>query len=214
MIYVKNLVASGLYSTFSEGDVRIHNSTIDNITYENHPHSVNNTGTFNQGQISFRNYNGTANDHRIYVANGMIKSETSVRHGTDGVAWKIQPRLVHTGSSSYVATHNTVDEPLYFAVVKLFVEANKVVTFKAYVRRDNTGITATVAARLDKNPFTLTSDVAVSCTANANTWQELTLSVTPIDSGELIIDFEAFGGNTHTAYIDDISVTQAVWLIP
>ena len=83
------------------------------------------------------------------------------------------------------------------------------VTFKAYVRRDNTGITATVAARQDRNIFTISSDVAATCTASADTWQELTLSITPVNSGELYIDFEAFGGNSHTAYIDDISVTQA-----
>ena len=209
-IYFKNLIASGLNSTLTDADVRIHNSTITNVRYETHPHTVNNQGTTNQGILSFRNYNGAANDHRMYVSNGHIKSETSVRHGTGGVAWKIQPTLVHAGSSSHSAVNNTVDSPLNFTVAKLFVEANKVVTFKAYVRRDNTGITATVAARVFRNIFTLTSDVAVSCTAAADTWQELTLSVTPVDSGELNIDFEAFGGNSHTAYIDDISVTQAV----
>ena len=209
-IYFKNLTASGLYSTYTDADLRIHNSTITNVRFETHPHTTNNQGSTAQGIVSFRNYNGTANDHRMYVSNGHIKSETSVRHGTDGVAWKIQPTLVHAGSISYSAVNNTVEAPLNFTVAKLFVEANKVVTFKAYVRRDNTGITATVAARVFRNIFTLTSDVAVSCTAAADTWQELTLSVTPVDSGELNIDFEAFGGNSHTAYIDDISVTQAV----
>ena len=209
-IYFKNLTVFGLESTYTDSDVRIHNSTISNITNETHPHTVNNQGTTNQGILSFRNYNGTPNDHRMYVANGHIKSETSVRHGTDGVAWKIQPTIEHVGSFSHSAVNNTVDQPLNFTVAKLFVEANKVVTFKAYVRRDNTGITATIAARIFRNIFTLTSDVAVSCTADADTWQELTLLITPIDSGELNIDFEAFGGNSHTAYIDDISVTQAV----
>ena len=92
----------------------------------------------------------------------------------------------------------------------IFVEANKVVTFKAYVRRDSTDITARIAARLDKNVIPINSDVVATCTAAADTWQELTLSITPVNSSELLIDFEAFGGNSHTAYIDDISVTQAV----
>lgn len=209
-IYIKNLTLFGLHSTYTDCDVRIHNSTISNVQNETQPHTVNNQGANVHGILSFRNYNGTPNDHRMYVANGHIKSETSVRHGTDGVAWKIQPTLEHTGSHSHSAVNNTVDSPLNFTVAKLFVEANKVVTFKAYVRRDNTGITATIAARIFRNVFTLTSDVAVSCTADADTWQELTLLITPIDSGELNIDFEAFGGNSHTAYIDDISVTQAV----
>ena len=209
-IQIKNLTANGLYSTFSDLDIRAENATVDLLQYETHPHTVNNQGTTTQGSISLGNYNGDANDHRIYVANGHIKSETTVRHGTDGVAWKIQPRLEHTGNKAYSAVNNTVHAPLNFSVAKLFVEANKVVTFKAYVRRDNTGITATVAARQDRNIYTISSDVAVTCTAGADTWQELTLSITPVNSGELYIDFEAFGGNSHTAYIDDISVTQAV----
>ena len=208
-VHIKNLTANGLYSTFTDLDIRAQNATVDLIQYETHPSSVNNQGSISHGTISLGNYNGDANDHRIYVSNGHIKSETSVRHGTDGVAWKIQPRLEHTGSQAYSAVNNTAHAPLNFSVAKLFVEANKVVTFKAYVRRDNTGITATVAARQDRNIYTISSDVAATCTAGADTWQELTLLITPVNSGELYIDFEAFGGDSHTAYIDDISVTQA-----
>ena len=46
-------------------------------------------------------------------------------------------------------------------------------------------------------------------TANADTWQEVTLTITPIANGIVAIDFEAFGGNSHTAYIDSVSITQA-----
>ena len=208
-VFIKNLTANGLYSYFTDLDIRAHNATVDLVQYETHPTTVNNQGSINYGSLSLGNFNGDANDHRIYPSNGCIKSETSVRHGTDGVAWKIQPKLEHTGNQAYSAVNNTAHAPLNFSVAKLFVEANKVVTFKAYVRRDNTGITATVAARQDRNIFTISSDVAATCTASADTWQELTLSITPVNSGELYIDFEAFGGNSHTAYIDDISVTQA-----
>ena len=209
-VTIKNLTANGIHSTFVDADVRVHNATIGNIRYETHPTTVNSQGSTSHGSLSLGNYNGNANDHRMYVPNGMIKSETTVRHGTGGVAWKIQPRLEHSGSISYSAINNVDVNPLCFTVAKIFVEANKVVTFKAYVRRDNTGITARIAARLDKNVIPINSDVVATCTANANTWQELTLSITPVNSSELLIDFEAFGGNSHTAYIDDISVTQAV----
>jgi len=209
-VTIKNLIADGIYSTLVDADVRVHNPTIGNIQYEIHPHTVNNYGSTNHSLLSLGNYNGTANDHRIYVPNGMIKTETTVRHGTGGVAWKIQPRLEHTGNNAYSAVQNVDHNPLAFTVAKIFVEANKVVTFKAYVRRDSTDITARIAARLDKNIIPINSDVVATCTANADTWQELTLSITPVNSSELLIDFEAFGGNSHTAYIDDISVTQAV----
>ena len=58
-------------------------------------------------------------------------------------------------------------------------------------------------------PFTVSTDQVATMTAAADTWQEVTLSFTPIDEGELNIVFEAFGGNSYNAYIDSVSVTQA-----
>ena len=209
-VTIKNLVADGIWSTLTDADVRAHNTTLGLLVNETHPHTVNQYGSTNHSSLSLGNINNNANDHRIYLSNGFIKTETSVRHGTSGVAWKIQPRIEHTGSNAYSANNNVDWNPLYFAVARVFVETNKVVTFKAYVRIDNTGITARVAARLDRNIITINSDVVATCTAAANIWQELTLSITPVNSGELVIDFEAYGGNSHTAYIDDISISQAV----
>lgn len=210
-IDIKNLFASGIRYMRVEGSIRVHNSSITNVMNEVYPHTVNNQGGQSEGQISFRNYNGVNNDHRIYLNNGMIKSETSVRHGTDGIAWKIQPTLEHTGNLSFSALNNIDSNPLAFTVAKIFVEANKLVTFVAYLRRTNTGLTLRVAARRDKmgNYLSLASDAVANCTAAADTWQEVTLTFTPTDSAEITIDCEAFGGNSFTGYIDDISVSQA-----
>ena len=210
-IDIKNLFASGIRYMQVEGSIRVHNSSITNVMNEVFPDAVNNQGNANAGQISFRNYNGTNNDHRIYLANGMIKSETSVRHGTDGIAWKIQPTIEHSGSFAFSALNNVDSNPLSFTVAKIFVEANKLVTFVAYLRRTNTGLTLRVAARRDKmgNYLSLASDAVANCTAAADTWQEVTLTFTPTDSAEITIDCEAFGGNSFTGYIDDISVSQA-----
>ena len=210
-VIVKNLTASGFHYLHCEQDLRIHNSVIDNIVNEYYPQTVNNRGTTTENQISFRNFNGTTNDHRILRRNGCIKSETTVRHGTDGIAWRFEPRIEHTGNLSFSTTTNNEFGPFTLRVAELFVEANKEVTFKAYLRRTNTGLTIRLAARRHENEniFTLGSDVYANCTAAADTWQEVTLSVTPIDSGSLTINCEAFGGNSYSGYIDDISVTQA-----
>ena len=208
---VKNLFASGWQYIVPYGSVRIHNSTIDGLLNEVFPWTINGSGDSSKGQMSFRNYNGVANDHRIYLSHGTIKSETSVRHGTDGIAWKIQPLREHSGNQSFSAVQNVDGNPLAFTVAKIFVEANKLVTFTAYLRRTNTGLTLRVAARRDKmgNYLSIPSDAVANCTASADTWQEVTLTFTPTDSAEITIDCEAFGGNSYTGYIDDISVTQA-----
>ena len=209
-VLIKNFVGSGFQYYMSNGaEYQIHNSTIDNVLFEVYPHTINEKGSTYNGRLCFRNYNGVANDHRIYTDGGCIKSETSVRHGTDGIAWKIQPKRLHTGSNAANIKGNTDAAPFYFKVLSLFVNASKLVTVKAYLRRDNTGITARIAARQMYSPFTVSTDQVATMTAAADTWQEVTLSFTPIDSGELSIMFEAFGGNSHTAYIDSVSVTQA-----
>lgn len=210
-ILIKNLYASGFHYLHPKPEVYVHNSVIDNIVHEYYPHGVNNSGSATEGTVFFRNFNGTTNDHRILTQAGCIKSETTVRHGTDGVAWRFEPKLVWSGDNSFAATTNVDSNPFTLDLATLFVEANKVVTFKAYLRRTNTGLTIRLAARKDKkeNIFTLGSDVVANCTAAADTWQEVTLSVTPIDSGTLTISCEAFGGNSYAGYVDDISVTQA-----
>ena len=190
-------------------DIQIHNSSIENVIYEVYPHTINEKGSNYNGRLCFRNYNGVANDHRIITDGGCIKSETSVRHGTDGIAWKIQPKREHTGSNAQNPKANTDTAPFYLKVASLFVNASKLVTVKAFLRRDNTGITARIAARQKYSPFTVSTDQVATMTAAADTWQEVTLSFTPINEGELNIVFEAFGGNSYNAYIDSVSVTQA-----
>ena len=209
-VLIKNFVGSGFEYYMSNGaDIQIHNSSVENVINEVFPHTINEKGSNYNGRLCFRNYNGVANDHRIFTDGGCIKSETSVRHSTDGIAWKIQPKRVHTGSNAQNPKTNTDEAPYYIKVASLFVNANKLVTVKAYLRRDNTGITARIAARFKYSPFTVSTDQVATMTAAADTWQEVTLSFTPSDSGELSIVFEAFGGNSHNAYIDTVSVTQA-----
>jgi len=209
-VLIKNFVGSGFQYYMNLGaEYLIHNSSIENVKFEVYPHTVNEKGPNYGGKICFRNYNGVADDHRIYFDNGCIKSETAVRHSTDGIAWKIQPKFLNSGSNASNSKVNNDERPLYLKVASLFVNANKLVTVKAYLRRDNTGITARICARFKYSPFTVSTDQVATLTAAADTWQEVTLSFTPADSGELSIMFEAFGGTSHTAYIDSVSVTQA-----
>lgn len=210
-VYIKNLYASGFLYLHPKPEVYVHNSVIDNIVHEYYPHTINGSGSTAERFVAFRNYNGTANDHRLLQQAGCIKSETTVRHGTDGIAWKFEPKLEFSGDVSFAPRANADAAPFALDIATVFVEANKAVTFKAYLRRTNTGLTIRICAKKNRgeNLFILASDVVVNCTAAADTWQEVTLSVTPIDSGPLSLTCEAFGGNSYTGYIDDISITQA-----
>jgi hypothetical protein len=55
----------------------------------------------------------------------------------------------------------------------------------------------------------VSTDVEASVTASANTWEELTITFTPTEAGVVAIEAIAWGGSTHTGYVDDLTITQA-----
>ena len=55
-VFIKNLTANGLYSYYTDLDIRVHNATVDLVQYETHPTTVNNQGSVNQGSISLGNF--------------------------------------------------------------------------------------------------------------------------------------------------------------
>ena len=117
-----------------------------------------------------------------------------------------------TNANSYSRgqlTANTERLPLYLTIAEFYAVANKVVTCKAYMRRTNTGLTLRLKASFKKCFPHLSQDYIANCTANVDTWQEVTLTFTPISSGTIYIYAEAYGGDSYTGYVDSVSLTQA-----
>tara|TARA_B100000161_G_scaffold208887_1_gene153768 strand:- start:82 stop:582 length:501 start_codon:yes stop_codon:yes gene_type:complete len=163
---------------------------------------------------TFENYNGTSGDNRIYFDFGNIKTESTVRHGTTGIAWAFRPTIVFgsTSANSYSRGQlysNTTRHPLYLQIAEFYAVANKEVTCKAFMRRTNTGLTMRLKVNSRKSYPHVSQDHVANMSANADTWQEVTLTFTPISSGIIYINAEAFGGNSYTGYVDSISLTQA-----
>ena len=46
-------------------------------------------------------------------------------------------------------------------------------------------------------------------TAAADTWERVSLSFTPTETGVVEIFAYAYGGTTYTGYVDDLSISQA-----
>jgi hypothetical protein len=159
--------------------------------------AVNNIG---DGGVVLRNYNGTAGDHRHYHSRGgNIFSESSVRHTASGISWKFAPLSTTAINSSL---------PLRKVVAKVVCAASALVTITAYVRRDNTGITAKLVCPGGQIGG-VAADVVATASASANTWEQLTLTFTPNETGTVEIEYQVYGGTTFNAYIDDITVGQA-----
>lgn len=209
--YVKNLDLKGAYSFYSSTPVTVQNATVSRLISEYTPDSTSGYGNHYANEYALGNYNGNANDNRLYVPAGCIKTETTVRHSTGGVAWKIQPKIEYSGSNIGLPLWNVDRNPLAIGIANVFCQANKAVTVTAYLRRTSTDLTTRLAVRTRRytNFFVLASDVTAASSGSADTWEQVTLTFTPTGSGLVGIDFEAFGGNSHTGYVDTISITQA-----
>ena len=208
---IKNLIAKNCETILGSNAiaVKVYNSTISNIQQERYEWSNTHRG-FGTSMSTYENYNGVSGDHRIFFDFGSIKTESSVRHGTTGTAWAFRPTMVFGGGSSRgQLTANTQRYPLYLTIAEFYAVANKAVTCKAYMRRTNTGLNMSLKASYKKSFPHLSQDYIANCTANVDTWQEVTLTFTPISSGTIYIRAEVFGGNSYTGYVDSVSLTQA-----
>ena len=208
---IKNLIAKNIETLLASNTVplKVYNSTMTNIQQERYEWANTHRG-HGTSMTTFENYNGVSGDHRIFFDYGSIKTESSVRHGTTGIAWAFRPTMVFGGTYSRgQLTANTEILPLYLTIAEFYAVANKAVTCKAYMRRTNTGLTMNLKASF-KNSFPhLSQDYIANCTANVDTWQEVTLTFTPISSGTIYINAEVYGGDSYTGYVDSVSLTQA-----
>lgn len=155
-----------------------------------------------------QNHDDTIYNHVIFTDLGRISSETTVRNTASGLAWKLQP--TGTSRDQYY--------PLVFSLAKVAVNANSLVSVACSMRRTNTGLamqlvvpgTATPGAPSDIIPLAGIPDAGVigSMTAAANTWERVSLSFTPTESGVVEIFAYAYGGSTFTGYVDDLTISQ------
>lgn len=155
------------------------------------------TSTVN-AELRFTEHDGTADDHRTYMRAGTIFSETSVRHTASGLAWKLSPTSV---------TLATDTAPLKMSVARVAVASAGQVDVSAWLRRTNTGLTA--ALYVPGGQLAGVSEATEPMTAAADTWEQVTLSVTPSEAGVIEVFVIAYGGTTYSGYIDDLTVTQA-----
>jgi hypothetical protein len=162
-------------------------------------------GTEVTGQTAFANsrifsekHDGIADNHQIFTDGGLIRSEATVRHTASGISWALLP----------TSTNRSATYPLDLSIAKVACAANALVTFKAWLRRTDTGLTLRLnckGAQLSGIP----NDVTAAMSAGANVWEEITITFQPTEAGVVEILAEAWGGTNFVGYIDDLTITQA-----
>lgn len=146
---------------------------------------------------SFQNHNQVAGSSRIFVRGATISSATDQRNTASGVSWKIQP----------TNTERSASWPVTFSLAKVACGANALVTIKAWMRRDNAGLTMRLVCKGGQIAG-VNSDVTSSVTA-VNAWEEKTITFTPTETGVVEITAEAWGGTTFSGWVDDLTISQA-----
>ncbi len=148
--------------------------------------------------IYSQNHDGVADNHKIFLSYGLISSATDQRNSASGISWKIQP--TNSNLSQFV--------PVTFSLAKVACAANSLVTVKAWMRRDNSGLTMRLVCKGGQIAG-VSSDVVSAMTAAADTWEELTITFTPTEVGVVEITAEAWGGTTFSGWVDDMTISQA-----
>lgn len=145
-----------------------------------------------------QDHDQTAGNHKIFLTGALIQSATDQRKTASGIAWKIQP--TNTNRCSYW--------PAPLSLAKVACAANRLVTIKAWMRRDNIGLTMRLTCKGGQIAG-VANDVTSAMTAAANTWEEVTITFTPTEIGVVEIIAEAWGGTTYSGWVDDMTISQA-----
>ena len=163
---------------------------------------INESNEFNfyggsDGRIYSQNHDNTSGNHYLFADFGLIRPQTSVRYSNSGFAWSLSP----------TSDYRRESYPLAFPIGQVAVSANSLVTVRAWMRRTNFGLTFRL--RVKGGQITgVTNDVISYMTAAADTWQQVSLSFTPTETGVVEVLAECWGNTTYTGYIDDLSITQ------
>jgi hypothetical protein len=93
------------------------------------------------------------------------------------------------------------------SLAKVACAANSLVTVKAWMRRDNSGLTMRLVCKGGQIAG-VANDVTASVTTT-NAWEEETITFTPTETGVVEITAEAWGGTTFSGWVDDLTISQA-----
>ena len=207
----KNNGAYGVTITSSAGNILYNLTTTGNLTGGLTPSGNNylvdasiaestevTSQTGQGGYIFSQGHDATLNNTQIFTDGGRISSTTAVRHTASGYAWQLAPTV----------TTRTTLYPLVLSLATIMCNASALVTVKAWMRRDNTGITQRLVCKGGQISG-VAADVIDTMTAAADTWEQRTITFTPTVQGAVEITTEVFGGATFNAFVDDLTISQA-----
>lgn len=159
------------------------------------------TGALQRGSfIRSHKHNQVETAFKTWKRGGVIENDTSVRHTASGYSWKNTPN----SASNKLSFPGTGVEAF-----KAAVNADTPVTIKAFVRYDSS-YNGNMPRLVLKGGVLegIPSDVVDTAqAANADAWDELSVTATPDENGvvEFLVDGDGTAGNF---YVDDFDIVQ------
>lgn len=192
---IRRITTSGNISAvlnIASGRNFFYNSTFGETT------EVNSNTAYSNSAIHSQDHDDISDNNWIFMYGGTINSQTAVRYAASGIAWKMSP--TNTARSSTF--------PLVLSIAKVACINDKLVTISCWMRRSNTGLTGSLVCRGGQIDG-VASNVTSSMTAVADTWEQVSISFTPTESGVVEVEAWAYGGTTYSLYLDSMVITQA-----
>lgn len=189
-IVFKNVNISSCY--------RASSTHMNRVTYDGCTVSTTSGPDLGNATLVFKNIAGVSTDHKIVYSaqrgHATIYSDASVRHTAADYSWRIESN----------ANGDSVVSPTIFTIARLSCESGILRTVKAWVRRSDADCVVKLRAQALQLNGVSTS---VSMAAAINTWEELTISFTPTETGVIAVTIETYGENTASVWVDDTSVS-------
>jgi hypothetical protein len=152
----------------------------------------------NDGLLSVESLGKIAGNDTLRHTYGRMTRQTAVVD-TQASSWRVQ-----VTSSNAVARG-----PLRLPLGQFEVTRGVTTTIAMRMRRDNTGLSMGLSYMPTEGLPGITTEQRALMTAAANTWETVTLSLSPTGSGTqvLSLDLIAWGGTTFNGYVEAITVT-------
>lgn len=189
---IEKNVSGGIINT---GLLHLRNAVINDTTEVSLTASVGvraNTRTY------CHNHDGTSGNHYIFTDWGQINTSIVIRHTLSGYSWQMSP----------LSTNRYSGYPLDFEIAKVAVNANNLVTIKAWMYRTSANLTGQLVCRGGQISG-VDADVTSAVTATA-AWEEITITFTPTESGAVSIEAWCWSTDLISSlYVDDMTLLQA-----
>jgi len=153
--------------------------------------------TYGNDILRSTNHDDAPGSHYAWEYGATYNSTQAVRHTASGWAWQLSPTNTARASTW----------PLRLPIGQVYLAAGVATTVTAWMRRSNTGLTLSLVCPGGQITG-VASDVSDSVAEIADTWEQMSITLTSTETGAVTVEAQAYGGSAYTGYVDDAGSDQ------